>query len=166
MLGADYLFQLERYLDDQGGRDPAVLTGLSEALQAIYELPDYQNWLNGASEYASQYSLPPNFGTELSGQTKRLLDRFCIINGGFVEVKIDKHGERVHMTDGGWVPSAYRVYPYADESKLLCDYVLANSLHQDADLLIDPACGCGHHGLALSTIPTRAYLDINIRALV
>lgn len=165
MLGADYLFQLDRYLDDQSELDHAVVDGLNEALEAIYALPDYQQWLDGASEFASQYSLPPNFGTELSGPTKRLLERFLIINGSFVEVKIDKHGNRVHLTDGGWVPSAYRVYPYADESKLLCDYIVGAGLHDGTQLLIDPACGCGHHGLALSMIPTRVYLDINIRAL-
>lgn len=165
MLGADYLFQLERYLDEQSKSNPSVVNDLREALEAIYALPEYQEWLNGASEFASQFALPPSFGTELSSGTKRLLDRFGIINGSFVEVKIDRHGARVHITDGGWVPIQYRVFPYADESKLLCDYVVNKGLYDGADLMIDPACGCGHHGLALSMIPTRVYLDINIRAL-
>jgi len=165
MLNGDDLFALERYLDDQRERDASVIEGVRDVLGAIYALPSYQAWLNEPSQFVTQYELPPEFGFELSESTRRLLDRFRIINGSDVQVKIDKHGERIHLTDGPWVPPNLRVYPFADESQLLCDYIVHQGLQARSDLLIDPACGCGHHGLALSMIPSRVYLDINLRAL-
>jgi hypothetical protein len=165
MLGADNLFRLERWLDDEGERDSGVILGMNEALAAIYLLPEYQSWLNRESSHAGRFQLPVHFGANLSTTGRRILERFGLINGTFLEVKIDKHGNRIHLTDGGWVPSSFRVYPYSDESQILCSYIHQHKLANEVDLLLDPACGCGHHGLALSTIPIRAYLDINLRAL-
>jgi hypothetical protein len=165
VLGADDLFLLERYLDEQNTVDKRVIDDLNVVLHRIYDLPTYQAWLNEPTKFATQFKLPPGFGAEVPDSSKRLLDRYRFVNGSRLEVKIDKHEGLIHLTDGPWVPASYRVYPFADESTLICTHIRQRGYDQSADLLIDPACGCGHHGQALTAIATRINLDINLRAL-
>jgi|GEM_PF-3474152 len=169
MLSADSLFLLERDFDEYNSQDPERLVKIVYLLNKIYNLREYQNWLNDG-QYHSSYSqsckffLPNNFGTDLTTQDKNLLNNLKLINSGQLEVKIDKHDGKIHLTDGSWVDPKIRVYPFTDESSIIYNY-FRNNCDSIPDLLIDPACGCGHHGLALNEIETKISLDINLRSI-
>jgi hypothetical protein len=166
MLGGDSLFNLERRLDDLVSKSPDSIAEFCGVLRDIYDTPSYREWLDSSSPSLSPYQLDPLFGTGVSFEMRRFLDSTGLINGSTLEVKIDDHLGRIHLTDGPWVPASFRVYPYGDESALICNYVKEKGYHLEADVLIDPAAGCGHHGLGLREIPTQAYYDVNPRATV
>jgi hypothetical protein len=168
MLGADNLFLLERKLDEMNNDSPSEVARLRNVFKSIYSLPEYQEWLADGQYHPAiglkgRFSLPNMFGKDL-GSDKWLLQQLGLLNGSLLEVKIDSCGDSLHITDGSWVDPKIRVYPFTDESALICNYVSKNS-DIEYDLLIDPACGCGHHGMGIKNIPLKACLDINLRAI-
>lgn len=170
MLGTDYLFALERFIDEKNTIKPTILEDFRTTLNAIYCLPEYQEWLSSgqfksAADPGSRFYLPAGFGESLTREQKWILDQFNLVTGDRLEAKIDRHNNRVHLTDGPWVPPTYRVYSFADESELLCNHVREQSFDGWADIMIDPACGCGHHALGLENAPSKLSLDINLRSL-
>lgn len=169
MLGADILFLLERRLDDLNTKDPRQLDRIVEILKSIYLLEEYQQWLSvgqftKAVTMKGRFSLPSTFGADL-GTDKWLLERLGLVEGNLLEVKIDANGSNIYITDGSWVDAQYRVYPFGDESDLICRYLAEAHRDYKPDLLLDPASGCGRHGLALGAIPIKVSLDVNLRAL-
>ena len=169
MLGADNLFLLDRKLDYLNNQSPKEIQRLIDVFSEIYSLDEYQEWLNigqykPAKGLEGRFSLPKSFGSSM-GDDKWLLQHLGLLNGSLLEVKLASHGGRLHITDGSWVNPNYRVYPFTDESSLICDHVLSTT-NTLPDLMIDPASGCGHHALALGDIKMRASLDINLRAIV
>ena len=168
MLGADNLFLLERKLDNLNEQNPEEMDVLRKILEQIYNLYEYKEWLKDgqfapSSDLSGRFILPTNFGIKLKDK-KWLLEGLGLVNGGLLEVKIASACGKIHLTDGSWVDPKVRVYPFTSESNIICDYFYANP-KGEPDLLIDPACGCGHHSLGLDTIPEKVSFDINLRAL-
>ena len=168
MLSLEALFNIRRHLSSADASTD--LSDLRVVLAEIYKLDEYQSWLE-INQYASssspeaRFRMPIHFGNALSNKQKWLPERLGIVNGDTLFVKVDNHNRRLHITDGNWVSPTFRVYPFTEESEQIVNYVTRNSIADDVDLLVDPACGCGHHGLGLSKIPRKINLDINPRAL-
>jgi hypothetical protein len=170
MLSLDDLSRLRKHLTGPDATAPADLADLKQVLKLIYNLPEYQTWLNGdhffgPEDARSRFYLPTRFGQDLAGSLKWLPERYGLINGDMLTAKIDVHEGRIHLTDGNWVNPTERVYPYTEESEQIVNFIAKRKLLSDVDLLVDPACGCGHHSLGLASVPRKINLDINPRAL-
>jgi len=166
VINGDQLFNLERQLDRIASEEPGKISEFYNALRNIYESQSYQDYLNRESVAVHPYQVDENFGEDISFDVRNMLDWSGLLNGSILEARIDDHMGRIHLTDGPWVPASYRVYPYSDESAAICSYIKDKGYHIEADLLIDPASGCGHHGLGLPEIPAQAYYDVNPRAAI
>ena len=167
MLGLETLYSVRRHLQKREQRSDAA--SLRQLFRELYESPRYQEWLAGdqffgASDARSRFRVPAGFGKG-HGETKWLLERYGFVNGDVLTVKIDDHEGRIHLTDGNWVPAEYRVYPFSDESHDIVEHVKGSGLDREAQILVDPACGCGHHALGLADIPVKVNFDVNPRAL-
>lgn len=170
MIGAEVLESLSVYLDKLRRSNSKELASIVGNLNAVYETPGYQRWLEveqfyGPADRRGRFELPAELFSQ-KPEEKWLLDRLGLVLHDRLQVKIDRQGGRLLLTDGPWVSAKVRVFPFSDESELLCAYARENRLDSWAQVLIDPACGCGHHGLGLANVPVRVSLDINPRALV
>jgi hypothetical protein len=157
--------QLAKFLQQ---RDP-ILEELKKQINEIYASSEYQKWLAEDQFYADldlkgRFRVPDDIANG-DHERRRLLDKFELVVNDFLTVKIDKHGDRLHLTDGLWAPPDRRVFPFSDESELLVRYAREHGIIDGTDVLVDPACGCGHHGLALDGIGAKISLDINLRAI-
>ena len=171
MLSNDHLDELCRRLEaskDTGGLREDVLV----YLQAIYHHSSYQAWLNEGQFFSpmnpeAKFLVPSDVQPDIDDEerlfmAKRVLDAFSIIENGVLQVKIDKLSNGlIHLTDAPWVHSSLRVFSFKDESDILSK-VSKNSAEK-ADLMIDPACGCGHHSMNNQDIPIRISMDISFR---
>ena len=170
MIGDERLRQISGYLDRVSNDDPEVLVKLREYLNAVYDSEEYQRWLS-EDQYAGQRSFDgkppePHEASLKYPEYKHLLTEYALIAGGRLQVKIDRHFDRIHITDGFWVSALDRVFPTCDESELVCNYI-RSKIDVDSDsLFIDAACGSGHHTLGLKGhFKRRASFDISGRAI-
>ena len=169
MLSIDHLQEISLELErtkivDRG----QTVAELNAYLADIYDHPSYAKWLEidqfgGAAHASGRFTVPAEIGIKHL-DAKRILDRYLLTVNRELMVKIDKHFNRIHLTDGFWVDPRIRVYPTPDESEQLCGYIKSTDYEANADVLIDPACGCGHHGMALN-VPIRVSMDVSVRAL-
>lgn len=202
MLNSDRLQQIALYFDEliarlgHKSRDgEAQLENFKRYLSAVHGSEDYKNWLQ-KDQYSSwdHWRARPSIMRvphEEYYVHKQILHRFALASMGRLEVKIGFHsfGEfvsrnRYYLTDGFWVPYQDRVYPTSDESEILCEYIFKKKYDRpdqtvsERPVMIDPACGCGHHALSLRASPAltdpegrkrgfkyRFSYDINMRAL-
>lgn len=173
MISAEHLVKLERHLDNLTTKESGELEGFQAQLEEIYNLDEYRDWLaNGqfasSKSLRSRFQIPSGFRPSdgiSTSSSKWTLENYGLLNGAFLEAKIDKHHGRIHLTDGPWAEKAFRVYSYTDESERILEYLQSTCATEEFDLFVDPACGCGHHGIGLSSIEQRISLDINLRAL-
>lgn len=166
------MLDLDRLADliDELRHAPTQVGLLRNYLASIYDSPSYQAWLNDDQYlgYRSVRGIPvePREAAAAAPAMKHLLDRHRLSAGGRLKVKVDRHGDRTHITDGFFTPPNKRVFPTTDESILVCDYIRHHLAIQPDAILIDPACGCGHHALALADLfKFRVSLDVSSRAL-
>ncbi len=170
MIDLRDLDRVIRYLDARTSARRNLADELKQYFEAIFQSGSYQNWLandqfRAASAASGQPDLPFEPGNKYP-HAERIVRQFLLSVNGKLQVKIDSHRGRIHVTDGFWVDPHVRVFPTADESEVLCKYISdENQLDQHVDILIDPACGCGHHGLGLNKIPRRISLDVSLRAI-
>lgn len=167
MLGLETLYSVRKHLESDDGKYDAEV--LSELLKEVYHLDSYQEWLGNGQFYSSsdrrsRYYVEPAFGKGWSDK-KWLLEKLGLLNGDMLTAKVDVHEDRIHITDGSWVPAEFRVFPFVDESSDIVEFVRRSGFEEQSDVLIDPACGCGHHALGLADISQKINFDINPRAL-
>ncbi len=135
-------------------------------LDAIYQHPSYQNWLlvdQFAGGERGRFKIPPQVSID-NLDASRVLESYGLTLGRELQVKIENHFGVVHITDGFWTDPRIRVFPTTDESELLCQYAREAGYEGNYEILIDPACGCGHHGMALQ-LPQRISMDRSSRAV-
>jgi hypothetical protein len=166
MIGVNRLFDISENLV----RDEALVAPLKSYLESIFKSKSYQDWLNDAQYlgYRSIHGKPlePHEAGKDNPGGKFILAKHGLSAGGRLEVKVDRHRDRIHVTDGFFVPPTDRIFPTCDESEIVCRFIEENIEIHEESLLIDPACGCGHHALGLSTqFARRVSLDISGRAL-
>ena len=170
MLSDERLNEIGSYLERTSIAKPAEIDALNEVLLALYRLPLYQEWLidgqfHNMSSPDNRFVIPNDFGIGMVFANKQLLDKYLLINGYQLTVKVDVHRGRIHLTDGNWVPVDRRVFPYADESEALIKFAEERDLFNTVDLLIDPACGCGHHALGTPRQVHKVSMDKKLRAI-
>lgn len=170
MISTNHLNALSKRLDDYQTKQPALLDEFVDLLTQIYNLPEYQEWLENGEVLSpvnpgSRFALPRSFGTSLTSSQRQLAGASGLLNGSLLQAKVDLHGDRIHLTDGSWVSPSVRVYPFTDESLQIIKYANEAGYNKEHQILLDPACGCGHHGLALGSITHKVALDVNFRAL-
>jgi hypothetical protein len=170
MMGLDRLFELVSYLDRISNTDPVIVTELQDYLTVIFDSDDYQKWLaedqflGGRSQRGKPRE--PLRAAAKAPELKHLPYQYALVANGRLQLKIDKHFDRIHVTDGFWVDPSKRVYPTCDESQILCNFINGHVRLVSDGFLIDPACGCGHHSLGLhARFRKRVSLDINGRSL-
>ncbi|MEO1243737.1 MAG: hypothetical protein AAFX54_17645 [Pseudomonadota bacterium] len=166
----DSIEELVHYLDGSANEGRSDVELLLSYLAHVYESSRYKSWLKddqywGRKKLEGYPRLPDAVPPSLR-DSKHLLDNYGLTANGRLQVKIDKIGEsRLHLTDGLWVDPRLRVYPFSDESEAVCTYARDRGFVQRSEWMIDPACGCGHHGIDLFDIPMRVSMDINLRAI-
>ena len=96
-----------------------------------------------------------------------ILARLGLLDGrGFLAVEVHHLRNKLFLTDGSWERKKVRTFPFADESQRLLEHAEAREYHTWADFVIDPACGCGHHAVALPGRLPGACFDVNPRAVL
>lgn len=166
MIEIDQLFSLSNTLL----KDSYRVESLRTYLEAIYDSASYQEWLEddqylGFRSIKGKPKEPPEAEIAAPGG-KRLIADHRLSSGGRLTVKVDRHKDRIHLTDGFFTPPTVRVFPTCDESEIVCKYIENNLEIEENGMLIDPACGCGHHALGLrSLFSRRVSLDISGRAI-
>jgi hypothetical protein len=145
-------------------------SAINAYLQTIYDDPSYQAWLEidqfaGEADPRGRYVVPAQIGVNHREANRLLTQCGLIAPDRTLEAKVDRHYDRIHLTDGFWTSPSMRVYPTTDESEHICAYVKSKGYDQRYKVLIDPACGSGHHAMGLSSFSTRASYDINLRAI-
>lgn len=170
MIGIDRLVHVTSFLDRVSNVDPGLVGALRDYLNAVYDSAEYQQWLAG-DQYLGDRSFKgkPSEPFEASQRfptLKHLLTGHALVSSGKLQVKIDRHFDRVHITDGFWVPALDRVFPTCDESEIVCNAIRRLVPHSENLYLLDPACGSGHHSLGLKDYCSRrASFDVSGRAL-
>jgi hypothetical protein len=170
MIGVDRLFDITIYLDRQSSKRSQILHDLRAFLNAVYVSDEYQKWLKNAQFFGSRsVEGKPREPVEAGGiipKLKHLLTEYGLVANGRMNIKVDRHFDRIHITDGFWVEPTRRVFPTCDESEIVCKHIKSNIKLNGPGYLIDPACGSGHHALALRELfDRRVSLDISGRAL-
>lgn len=146
----------------------ATIAHLKAYFTDIFEHPDYAEWLEegqfaGAMHDSGRFYVPP--AVEIRNlDARRVCERFGVTRDSKLMVKIDRHFGQIHLTDGFWADPSARTFPTVDESEHLCGYIKTAGYDTLYELLIDPACGCGHHAMALP-LPYRASMDVSSRAI-
>lgn len=151
-------------------KETEVISDIRRCLTEIYDLDQYQHWLcegqfQTASHTANRFQIPWNIGTSTTKTRMPLLEEFSIVSGDELLVKIEKHCGEIHLTDGNWVDSHKRVFSFNDESELLINWARNKGFLDSVDLVIDPACGCGHHAMGFGKGVFKICSDVNARAL-
>jgi len=170
MIGLDKLLDIATYLDKTATGKPETLPTLRHFLHEVYISNEYQAWLS-ESQFLGPGNLEakprePREAARKFPELKHLLTEYGFVTNGRINVKVDSHFGRVHITDGFWVEPTRRVFPTCDESEIVCRHIRENLNLRGDGFLIDPACGSGHHALGLKDIfPRRVSLDISGRAI-
>jgi DNA-directed RNA polymerase subunit N (RpoN/RPB10) len=88
-----------------------------------------------------------------------------LVKDGHLRAKINLVGDSLMLTDGVWVDSDIRVFPFSDESAAISKYCCRRGLLERADLVIDLATGSGHNLAWFGRDVRGVGMDINPRAL-
>lgn len=144
--------------------DETLSVRLRVLLEKLCKLPEYAEWL-GEGQYAGQrFRLPRSFIPPVTSD-RRLLESLRLVVDDVLQVKLNRlDNGSIFMTDGLFVPAAYRVFPDSDESNCLIRKLTAKNWLDWTTAVIDPATGCGHNALRLD-VDRRFGLDISMRAL-
>ncbi len=146
--------------------DDETIGRITAYLRAIYEHPVYQDWLT-VDQFASgergRFRVPPQVEIDHL-DASRMLESYGLTVDRVLQAKVEDHFGVVHLTDGFWTDPRIRVFPTKDESEIICRYAKDAGYEAEYDVLIDPACGCGHHAMALR-IPQRVSMDKSSRAV-
>ncbi|MGD0995780.1 MAG: hypothetical protein ABR909_09705 [Candidatus Bathyarchaeia archaeon] len=145
-------------------RDLKLRDGLVNIIRSIAFSKNYRSWEDSEQFEGSQFHLPDSMVSKNDFEA-RLLNRLELEHDDLLQVKITIFGNKVFLTDGLWVPSQFRVFPFADESDLLSKAIQDLGWQKWATTIIDPACGCGHNMLKYQGRACRVGLDINTRAM-
>ena len=144
--------------------DETLSARLRVLLHKLCNLPEYAEWVN-VKQYAGQrFRLPRNFISPVTVD-RRLLESLRLVVDDVLQVKLNcVDNGLIFMTDGLFVPAAYRVFPDNDESDCLMRALTEENWLDWATAVIDPATGCGHNALRVDAAH-RFGLDISMRAL-
>lgn len=133
-------------------------------LTDLFDSAEYQEWRASEASLKQRFRIPYNLSIE-HRLAHHIFERVGVVGqNNLLEVFIDRHEGRIHLTDGFWVSSSTRVFPTSDESAALIRYARAKNYVDQFDQVVDPACGCGHHAMGFPD-KRRISLDINTRAL-
>lgn len=138
--------------------DPSRSKNLFQSLQSVFQSEGYQFWL------AEEESSGRRPAVEV-GQSHDLLREVNLATDHHLDVKINIIDEMLFLTDGLWAEPQWRVFPYADESVDVLEYIGTQVLSQ-FDWCLDLATGCGHVALRTARCLPTWGLDINPRALM
>ena len=154
MVEVEYLFAATTRIRS----DPDFAAGMRDQVASVFKSSSYQEWLNAGLAERNPFELP---GYTSTGA----LQEAGLVRGGALQVKINALGAHLFLTDGIWVRQAARVFPFADESRALLDYVQRQGLTDWAELVLDLAAGCGHNAFGFAGHPERAAFDVSPRAI-
>ncbi len=97
---------------------------------------------------------------------RRLLEGLRLVQKDILRVKLNARDSQVYVTDGLWVSSSIRVFPFADESDLVMKACVEQGWMNWASCIVDPAVGCGHNLLRYQGDEVRRYgFDRSSRAV-
>lgn len=134
-------------------------------LSKILKLNSYKNWKNQASY--GFFMLSKEDRKVIGKGNIAILLKYNLLIGDCLQIKIDKFSDRIFITDEISTKSSIRVHPYKDEGVDIYNYIKKLKIDSWADVLIDPACGCGHHGVNFSKSIDQVFsFDVNRRCLV
>ena len=158
----DVLDQLHRIIRS----DPEERAVLRDVLRQIAARDEYAEWERTEQYSGSPFLLPPNVHLRNDAE-QRALERFGLVGGDELRVRISTDGETLLLTDGLWVPREVRVFPFRDESDLLLRHAREMVLTEWTTFLVDPGTGCGHTVLRFANgMPiARCGFDVSARAL-
>jgi hypothetical protein len=136
----------------------SVRQRLGTCLENLVTHADYQQFIDNEDQPEFACPAPPDLAE------RGVLAELGLISPQGLLCKVNLHFGRLFLTDGLWVPGSVRVFPFVDESTHVVRYVRESHLDEWADLIVDPASGCGHHALALGRKHGLAAFDTNPRA--
>lgn len=135
-------------------------TDFKQALHDLLKESSYTRWLDEEQFSGSRFRIPIDF------KWHDLFDNLGLIDRDLLQIKIHQHRNKIFCTDGVWIPNDIRVFPFEDESECLLRYIDDNQLNKWADIVIDPATGCGHHVVSLGDSSPSIAFDINVRSVL
>ena len=134
--------------------EPALAASLRGELSSLFETSAYREWHR--SEPREPFSPDGAFPH---------LESAGLLREGKLQVKVNRIGEKLFVTDGAWVDHVMRVFPDPDEAFVLLDYVKEHGLETWPALVVDTAAGSGHTPLGFPGSVPRVACDVNVRAL-
>ncbi len=157
----DDLNQILLYLQEE----PDARRLLRKVLLEVAHHQAYDAWIEHAEYQGLLFRLHRSLAFH-SNEERRLLERLGLVESDALRVKLHARGDDVFMTDGLWVSSAIRVFPFIDESDLVMKACTTHGLTDWATCVIDPAVGCGHNVLRYHADGCRRYgFDRSARAV-
>ena len=154
MIETDQIFIASSRLAESSGLRVAALDELSR----IGRSPAYDAWYNGGTLQLQPFAIPKDICINI-------LDDLLLVRKGFLCGKINFVHRSVMLTDGVWVDSKARVFPFSDESAAIFKYCNKRHLNVWADIVVDLATGSGHNLAFFSDDVPGIGLDVNPRAL-
>ena len=145
---------LLRFKDQQ-----QALQGALSCYYSVYGKDDAQTF---TTNHALQIVFPPKASETQTA--KDISEWLGVISEQRLLVCVNDHDGRLFVTDGVWADSAYRAFPFNDESAALIGLARKLGWSDDADVIVDLAGGCGHSALSFDA-KAQYLLDINPRAL-
>lgn len=157
----DVLNQLSLLLRD----DSRLAQDLRSVLGEMSSLEEYNEWLRNGQYYGGRFRVPRRFLGH-SRATRRLLEELHLVVDDLLTVRVNaiSSGQQF-VTDGLFVSPYFRVFPFADESDRIAARIEQLRWDSWANIVIDPAMGCGHNLLRYSGGSDRVGLDISVRAV-
>ncbi|MBM0207566.1 hypothetical protein JNW90_34785 [Micromonospora sp. STR1s_5] len=154
MVEVEYLFAATTRMRS----DPEFADAVREQIGTLFASVAYQSWLSGGLAEKDPFELPADLHIGA-------IEHAGLVRAGTLDVKINAIGRQLFLTDGVWVRQAARVFPFADESRALLQYVERRGLGQWAELVIDLAAGCGHNAFGFVGTAESAAFDVSPRAI-
>lgn len=134
-------------------------------LTAVAGHASYADWHDRYEFRDLMYRLDNVLAFENDSQ-RRLLEMLRLVQADVLRVKLHLRDGHVFMTDGLWISSSIRVFPFVDESDLVLRACGAKNWTNWATCVIDPATGCGHNLLRYPSKDVRRYgFDRSARAV-
>lgn len=134
---------------------PEDLNSLRKSLVQTTKYPWFEECFQGNTQGYMSLTYP---------QSETLLRNGLIEPTGKVRFRINILRDCIFITDGPWNIHRGGVFPFEDESELILGYIKEHEIDKITYGIIDPACGCGHTGIAYWGIGPRIAFDINPRA--
>ncbi|MET0522492.1 MAG: hypothetical protein ABW156_11060 [Jiangellaceae bacterium] len=157
-MAMDVMNQIAFLLNDSGNANR-----LRNVLVSVAKLPEYAQWEERGQFTGRRFRLPRGF-IPTHPKERRLLESARLVVDDFLQVKINLVDGLVFLTDGLFVPSESRVFPWHDESGQLITAMHEAGWAGWPTTIVDPATGCGHNALRVADVE-RFGLDVSMRAL-